>query len=136
MTGNCNDWYAADYMRFGCGHVITATCSNGQKANLKIEDGGPGCSVENNAGGQVIDASYSMCKLCTGGTSCGWSDHFKITVTWSFYYNFNDEHIDKQWLQAQLGPCSYDPIEIKEKGLAQCLGDMVMPPTNYSLPYP
>lgn len=47
--------------------------------NLKVIDGGPGCSVEDSAHKQIVDASYSTCKHFTGSTSCGWSD--KITVT-------------------------------------------------------
>jgi len=120
---SCNDYYSADYMRFGCGAVITVKCSNGQSANLKVIDGGPSCAVEGDAGGQVIDASYSMCKLCTGSTSCGWSDHVKVTVTWNYALNFNDPQVDRDWLKAQMGPCSFDPVEAKEKGLVLCLGD-------------
>jgi hypothetical protein len=44
-----------------------------------VIDGGPGCSVEDSAHKQIVDASYSTCKHFTGSTSCGWSD--KIVVT-------------------------------------------------------
>jgi len=36
--------------------------------------------VENDAGGPVLDASPSVCSALTGTTSCGWSDHFAVTV--------------------------------------------------------
>lgn len=32
---------------------------------MKVIDGGPACYVENDAGGPVIDASFSMCQSCT-----------------------------------------------------------------------
>jgi len=127
---SCNAYYAADYMRFGCGAIITVRCANGQSANLKVIDGGPSCSVENSAGGPTIDASYSMCNLCTGSTSCGWSDHIKVTVTWS-YLNAYDKTINKEWLETQLGPCAFDPEEARLKGLAVCLGDKLLPDLEY-----
>ena len=54
-------------------------CKGSDCLNLKVIDGGPGCSVEDSAHKQIVDASYSTCKHFTGSTSCGWSD--KITVT-------------------------------------------------------
>jgi hypothetical protein len=32
----------------------------------QVIDGGPGCSVEDSAGKQIVDASYSACKHFTG----------------------------------------------------------------------
>jgi hypothetical protein len=59
--------------------VIVSCCKGSDCLNLKVIDGGPGCSVEDSAHKQIVDASYSTCKHFTGSTSCGWSD--KITVT-------------------------------------------------------
>ncbi len=46
-------------------------CKGSDCLNLKVIDGGPGCSVEDSAKKQVVDASYSTCKHFTGSTSCG-----------------------------------------------------------------
>lgn len=48
---------------------------------MVVIDYGPSCFVENDAGGPVLDASPAVCQKLTGGSSCGWSDHFAITVT-------------------------------------------------------
>ncbi|MCL4419283.1 hypothetical protein M1146_04240 [Patescibacteria group bacterium] len=62
-----------------------------------MTDYGPSCFVERDAGGPVLDASPAVCHALTGtlliflhhlflllfqgGSSCGWSDHFSVTVT-------------------------------------------------------
>ena len=45
-----------------------------------MTDYGPSCFVEKDAKGPVLDASPTVCKHLTGSASCGWSDHFSITV--------------------------------------------------------
>ena len=76
--GNCTWGYAADKQRFGCGSVISCTRS-GKSVNLEVIDYGPDCALEKKVGRQIIDASYSACKLFTGSTSCGWSDRLAVT---------------------------------------------------------
>lgn len=91
FSGNCNEYYAADYSRFGCNSVSklrplplnvllranhhrvrpVSCCKGSDCLNLKVIDGGPGCSVEDSAHKQIVDASYSTCKHFTGSTSCG-----------------------------------------------------------------
>lgn len=92
FSGNCNEYYSADYSRFGCNSVskrhiicllniallflfavchIVSCCQGSNCVNLKVIDGGPGCSVEDSAHKQIVDASYSTCKHFTGSTSCG-----------------------------------------------------------------
>ena len=46
-----------------------------------VVDYGPSCFVEDDAGGPVIDASPAVCQALTGGSSCGWSDHFSVTAS-------------------------------------------------------
>lgn len=91
-----SSYYSADYSRFGCNSVISCCCNkNGKCNNLKVIDGGPGCSVETSAGGPVVDASYSMCQTCTGSTSCGWSDHVQVVCKKaSFKLSLNESAID------------------------------------------
>lgn len=93
--GECGKYgmfFSASKQRFGCGAHLNvckdwavdqdrakspfATC-----LKLTVVDYGPSCFVDNDAGGSVLDASTAVCKYITGGTSCGWSDHFKIQVT-------------------------------------------------------
>lgn len=50
---------------------IVSCCKSSNCVNLKVIDGGPGCSVEDSAHKQIVDASYSTCKHFTGSTSCG-----------------------------------------------------------------
>jgi hypothetical protein len=45
-----------------------------------VIDAGPANWVEEKAGGPIIDASPDVCSHITGGSSCGWSDHFRITA--------------------------------------------------------
>jgi len=103
-----------------CGSTISCCCNrNGKCSNLKVIDGGPACYVENNAGGPVIDASYSMCQSCTGSTSCGWSDHVPIHCTKRFA-SFNETEIDTDSI---LGPCTFDPAHVRD-GLSLCVGEL------------
>jgi hypothetical protein len=46
-----------------------------------VTDYGPSCFVEDNANFPVLDASFAVCEVFTGGSSCGWSDKIQITVT-------------------------------------------------------
>jgi hypothetical protein len=52
-------------------YAVVSCCQSSKCVNLKVIDGGPGCSVEDSAHKQVVDASYSACKYFTGSTSCG-----------------------------------------------------------------
>ena len=130
FSGNCNEYYSADYARFGCNSVISC-CKGSDCLNLKVIDGGPSCSVENSAGKPVIDASYSTCKHFTGSTSCGWSDHIPVTCkkTSSTMANVADESIeytDKHIFEAgkiPLGPCSYDKEFMLSNGVPSCGAD-------------
>ena len=80
FSGNCNEYFSASSQRFGCGSVLK--CCQGTKCvQLKVIDAGPAGWVEDKAGKQIIDASYSTCKFFTGGTGCGWSDRIKVTCT-------------------------------------------------------
>ena len=93
FSGNCNDYYSADYSRFGCNSIISC-CKGSDCVNLKVIDGGPSCSVENSAGKPVVDASYSTCKHFTGSTSCG---------TWSLIFNLFLRGMSKlSWLNCLL----------------------------------
>jgi hypothetical protein len=56
-------------------------CRGSTCVKVAVTDYGPSCFVENDAGGPVLDASPYVCRALTGGGSCGWSDHFAITVT-------------------------------------------------------
>ena len=73
------DYFAADRQRFGCDTYLNV-CRNSKCVKVIVRDYGPSCFVENDAGGPVLDASPAVCKELTGGSSCGWSDHFSITV--------------------------------------------------------
>jgi hypothetical protein len=46
-----------------------------------VVDFGPGCSVDDDAGGPVVDASPNVCLHLFGTSSCGWSDHFSVVVS-------------------------------------------------------
>ena len=87
-SGNCNEYYSADYSRFGCNSIskfaenlkglnylfcifLVSCCQGSDCVNLKVIDGGPGCTVEDSAKKQIVDASYSTCKHFTKSTSCG-----------------------------------------------------------------
>ena len=114
FSGNCFEWYCADYKRFGCNSIISC-CQGTNCVNLKVIDGGPSCAVESSAGGPVVDASYSTCKHFTGSTSCGWSDHISVNCvkTSSTIHDTNDPLSDiydplNATGKIPLGPCTYD----------------------------
>jgi hypothetical protein len=134
FSGNCNEYYAADYARFGCNSIISC-CKGSDCLNLKVIDGGPGCSVEDSAKKQIVDASYSTCKHFTGSTSCGWSD--KITVTCKktsytiddtndpsskLFFNSTSGVEDTRAVRATipLGPCSYNATFSQEMSVPMC----------------
>jgi len=73
-------YFAADRQRFGCFANLNV-CRGGKCVKVTVTDYGPSCFVENNAGGPVLDASPSVCQALTGSTSCGWSDHFSVSVS-------------------------------------------------------
>jgi len=73
-------YFAADRQRFGCFANLNV-CRGGKCVKLAVTDYGPSCFVENDAGGPVLDASPSVCQALTGGSSCGWSDHYSVTVS-------------------------------------------------------
>lgn len=73
------DYFAADRQRYGCGRHLNV-CRGGNCVKLVVTDYGPSCFVENDAGGPVLDASPATCHALTGGNSCGWSDHFSVSV--------------------------------------------------------
>jgi len=108
----CNSYYSADRQRFGCGSTIQCCCTkkSGVCANLRVIDFGPACSVENSAGGPVVDASSSMCKTCTGGTSCGWSDRVPVTCKKIGEAGLSD---------SMLGPCTTDPEQFPDLPVCQ-----------------
>ena len=126
FSGNCNEYYMADYKRFGCNSIVS--CCQGTKCvNLKVIDGGPGCSVEDSAHKQVVDASYSTCKTFTGSTSCGWSDKIVVTCkkTSATIHHTNDpqsmiynEHFPTATIP--LGPCTYDLGVSAAENLPMC----------------
>eukprot|EP00823_Brevimastigomonas_motovehiculus_P006501 TRINITY_DN5390_c0_g1_i1.p1 TRINITY_DN5390_c0_g1~~TRINITY_DN5390_c0_g1_i1.p1 ORF type:complete len:196 (-),score=25.93 TRINITY_DN5390_c0_g1_i1:311-844(-) len=121
-SGNCNEYYMADYKRFGC-HSGVRCCQGTNCVDLKVIDGGPACWVEDAAGKAIVDASYSTCKHFTGGTSCGYGDHVKVTcnkisgLTFPFDANSDFE-------EAHLGPCSTDPKEASRLGIKICEGEV------------
>ena len=127
FSGNCYEYYSADYKRFGCNSIIS--CCQGTKCvNLKVIDGGPSCAVEQSAGMPVVDASYSTCQFFTGSTSCGYS--YKILVTCikhtsSTIHDTNDsssniyDPLDTTG-KIPLGPCTYDEDYATETGLSIC----------------
>lgn len=89
-------------------------CQGSDCLNLKVIDGGPGCSVEDSAGKQIVDASYSACKHFTGSTSCGWSDRITVTCTKTSYTEVDvGASID-------LGPCSSNSTAAAERNIPVC----------------
>ena len=82
MTGpQCEqsvNWYMADGGRFGClARVRVTNPKNGKSAVLVALDYGPSCTVENNAGGPVIDMSVPAITHLFGGEQ-GWADHAAV----------------------------------------------------------
>eukprot|EP01031_Cornospumella_fuschlensis_P029454 gene29454-35552_t len=122
FSGNCNEWYSADYSRFGCGSMISC-CKGSNCVNLKVIDGGPGCSVEDSAHKQIVDASYSTCKHFTGSTSCGWSDKISI-VCKKTSYTYRDSIEANEGGKIPLGPCSYNQTFAAENSVPICGFDM------------
>jgi hypothetical protein len=119
FSGNCNEYYAADYARFGCNSIISC-CQGSDCLNLKVIDGGPGCSVEDSAHKQIVDASYSTCKHFTGSTSCGWSDKIKVVCKKTTYTVANlDETV--------LGESQYVPAYMPQPVVG---ADGIMPKPN------
>ena len=137
FSGDCNEYYSADYSRFGCGSIISC-CQGSDCLNLKVIDGGPGCSVENNAGGPVVDASDSTCKHFTGRTSCGWSDHVSVTCKKTSFSALDVEEPTVKATEERgaryesgllhmktadkipLGPCSYNSTWAIESDVPLC----------------
>ena len=129
FSGNCNEYYSADYSRFGCNSVIKC-CKGSDCLNLKVIDGGPGCSVEDSAHKQVVDASYSTCKHFTGSTSCGWSDKISVTCTKSSFTvdDTNDPASNIYSATAptariHLGPCSDNSTFAELAQVPSCGGE-------------
>jgi len=80
--GSCHqygNYFTADRQRFGCGTTLHV-CRAGKCVTARVTDYGPSCFVENDAGGAVLDSSPGVCQALTGASSCGWSDHFAVTV--------------------------------------------------------
>mmetsp|Transcript_13263 Transcript_13263/g.19903 ORF Transcript_13263/g.19903 Transcript_13263/m.19903 type:complete len:188 (-) Transcript_13263:158-721(-) len=131
FSGNCNEYYSADYSRFGCNSIISC-CKGSDCVNLKVIDGGPSCSVENSAGKPVVDASYSTCKHFTGSTSCGWSDHISVTCKkTSFTIEDTIEGTNTDKLDGYirnhtipLGPCSYNSTFAEVNQVPICGSDL------------
>jgi len=84
--GSCSmlgAYFLADRSRFGCGTRVKM-CRQDQPSRCVVAgvtDFGPACWVEDKAGGPIIDASKPVCQHLFGTTSCGWSDHYRITAT-------------------------------------------------------
>jgi hypothetical protein len=150
FSGNCNEYYAADYSRFGCNSMskslwnnisafvprlfvmifyfllfsLSVSCCKGSNCvNLKVIDGGPGCSVEDSAHKQIVDASYSTCKHFTGSTSCGWSDKIKVVCRKTSYTVYDtSDYLSVP--KIPLGPCSYNQTFATETNVPICGGDV------------
>jgi hypothetical protein len=97
--------------------------------NLKVIDGGPGCSVEDSAHKQIVDASYSTCKYFTGSTSCGWSDRITVTCKKTSYTvdDVRDHYARAPFnmralasTDIPLGPCSYNSTFAGENDVPVC----------------
>jgi len=121
FSGNCNEFYCADYKRFGCGKGITC-CKGSNCVNLKVIDGGPACWVEDKAGKPIIDASYSACKQFTGHTGCGYGDKILVNCKVSQYtFPFTDS-LEATMIESRiLGPCHRNATTAAEAGLPECL---------------
>ncbi len=127
FSGNCYEYFAADYARFGCKAIISCCQGTTKCVNLKVIDGGPGCSVEDKAHKQIIDASYATCKFFTNSTSCGWSDKILVTCkkTSATIDDTNDadsmiHSATNPTAKVPLGPCTYDLAFAGEKDVPLC----------------
>lgn len=81
--GSCHmlgAYFLANRSRWPCGTRIKI-CRGSKCVVAGVTDFGPGCSVEDRAGGPVIDASIPVCQHLFGTTSCGWSDRYGVTAT-------------------------------------------------------
>ena len=124
FSGNCYEYYSADYARFGCNSVISC-CQGSKCVNLKVIDGGPSCAVEDSAGKPVVDASYSTCNFFTGSTSCGYSDKILITCK-KTSIAYEETYSPEQVLfknKFPLGPCSYNSTYSMENSIPSCGND-------------
>ena len=106
-----------------CGFSVSC-CQGSDCLNLKVIDGGPGCEVEDNAGKQVVDASYSTCRHFTGSTSCGWSDHISVTCKKTSYTVENTLSLSAYEDVIPLGPCSYNATYATETKVPMCGQDL------------
>lgn len=90
-------------------------------------DGGPGCSVEDSAHKQIVDASYSTCQHFTGSTSCGWSDKVSV-VCKKTSYTVQDTTDVIGYVgdlpKIPLGPCSYNRTYAAERNVPLCGFDL------------
>jgi len=80
--GSCHQYgnfFAADRQRFSCGATLHV-CRGTKCVTVRVTDYGPSCFVETNAGGPVLDASPAVCQSLFGSSSCGWSDHYSVSV--------------------------------------------------------
>ena len=117
----------AGYKRFGCGSIVSC-CQGTNCINLKVIDGGPGCSVEDMAKKQIVDCSFSACKHFTGSTSCGWSDRVKVTCkktskTLADTYEVVEGSpfsLQSAIGKVPLGPCSYNQAYAASKNVPIC----------------
>jgi hypothetical protein len=98
------NYFAADRQRFGCGASLNV-CRSGTCVKVAVTDYGPSCFVENDAGGPVLDASPYVCQALTGGSSCGWSDHFSVSVNAAFHPDIDGR---------PYGPFNVTPSEFEE----------------------
>jgi hypothetical protein len=90
---------------------------------LKVIDGGPGCSVEDSAHKQIVDASYSTCKHFTGSTSCGWSDKVSIVCKKTSYTIEDTTDVagySQEKPKIPLGPCSYNTTFALSRNVPMC----------------
>ena len=105
---------------------MISCCKGSDCLNLKVIDGGPGCSVEDSAHKQIVDASYSTCKHFTGSTSCGWSDKIsvKCTKTKASLEDIQDPLGRDSLLGGKipLGPCSHNSTWASEHNVRMCDG--------------
>jgi len=83
--GSCSkygSYFTADKQRgWPCGtRLLVCNPSNSKCVVASVVDFGPGCRVDTDAGGPVLDASPNVCLHLFGTSSCGWSDKFSVTV--------------------------------------------------------
>ena len=104
---------------------IVSCCQGSKCVNLKVIDGGPGCSVEDSAHKQIVDASYSTCKYFTGSTSCGWSDKILVTCKKTSYNLYDtSDYFPNVNAKVPLGPCSYNETYARISEVPLCGADL------------